>query len=72
MPFRDATTELSVGLGEVTDGPFDDVLAAHLPEAPCDVVHQTLLRVLRLQTIEVAGLHEVVDLPRHPSKLLGS
>ena len=50
---------------EVTDGARDDVLARHLRQAAGDVVDQPLLRVRRLQPVEIAGLHEVVDLARH-------
>ena len=63
--FGDPAAELRVRLAEVLDRSRDDVLARHLREAPGDVVDQPLLRVLRLQAVEVAGLLEVVHLARH-------
>ena len=57
--------ELGVGFAEVLDRSRDDVVARDLRQAAGDVVDQPLLRVPRLQAIQIARLLEVVYLARH-------
>ena len=62
--FRDAAAVFRIRLAEVLERALDDVLARDLREAARDVVDEPLLRVRRLQAVEIAGLLEVVDFAR--------
>src|SRR5271167_2910448 len=81
---RDLIAILGIGFAEVPDRTFDDIFAAHLRQAGCDVRDQSLLLLIAHQPVEISGLNEVIvvamvhkcmifgeprDLDRRPQRL---